>query len=96
MIAQPKYFLIHRYHCPNLRFIKGILGGVVWGKFVTWWDNHVPCPIPIYGIIGQSKAKKLSNLVSILFKLMSWQYAQYLLVAGLSFLGIYFLIKVFK
>ena len=33
---------------------------------------------------------------AILFKLMSWQYAQYLLIAGLSFLGIYFLIKVFK
>jgi len=33
---------------------------------------------------------------AILFKLMSWRYAQYLLITGLSFLGIYFLIKVFK
>ena len=33
---------------------------------------------------------------AILFKLMSWQYAQYLLIAGLSFLGIYFMIRVFK
>ena len=27
---------------------------------------------------------------AILFKLMSWQYAQYLLIAGLSFLGFSF------
>ncbi|MBB69048.1 MAG: gliding motility protein [Flavobacteriaceae bacterium] len=33
---------------------------------------------------------------AVLFKLMSWQYAQYLLIAGLSFLGIYFMIRVFK
>ena len=33
---------------------------------------------------------------AILFKLMSWQYADKLLIAGLGSLGIYFLIKVFK
>ncbi len=33
---------------------------------------------------------------AILFKLMSWQYAQYLLVGGLSLLGTYFMIKIFK
>ena len=32
---------------------------------------------------------------AILFKLMSWQYADKLLIVGLSSLGIYFLIKVF-
>ena len=33
---------------------------------------------------------------AILFKLMSWQYADKLLIAGLGSLGIYYLIKVFK
>ena len=32
---------------------------------------------------------------AILFKLMSWQYADKLLIAGLGSLGIYYLIKVF-
>ena len=33
---------------------------------------------------------------AILFKLMSWQYADKILIVGLSSLGIYYLIKVFK
>ena len=33
---------------------------------------------------------------AILFKLMSWQFADKLLITGLGSLGIYFLIKVFK
>ena len=33
---------------------------------------------------------------AFLFKLMSWQYAQYLITAGLSFLGIYYMIILFK
>ena len=31
---QPKSLLIHRYHCFNLRFIKDILGGVLFGESV--------------------------------------------------------------
>jgi len=33
---------------------------------------------------------------AVLFKLMSWQYADKLLIAGLGSLGIYYLMKVFK
>jgi hypothetical protein len=33
---------------------------------------------------------------AILFKLMSWQYADKLLIAGLGSLGIYYLISIFK
>jgi len=33
---------------------------------------------------------------AILFKLMSWQCADKLLIAGLGSLGVYYLIKVFK
>ena len=33
---------------------------------------------------------------AILFKLMSWQYADKLLIAGFGTLGIYYLIKIFK
>jgi len=36
------------------------------------------------------------TLFAILFKIMSWQYADYLIIIGISSLGIYFLIKVFK
>jgi hypothetical protein len=46
-----------------------------------------------------SKLKHLGFSITcfaILFKLMSWQYADKLLVAGLGSLGIYYLIKVFK
>lgn len=35
-------------------------------------------------------------IFGVLFKLMSWQFASELLIVGLSILGIYFLIKVFK
>ena len=45
------------------------------------------------------KVKYLGLSVSIfacLFKLMSWQGADILLIIGLSLLGIYFLLKVFK
>jgi hypothetical protein len=45
------------------------------------------------------KMKYLGLSVSIfacLFKIMSWQGADVLLIAGLFLLGIYFLIKVFK
>ena len=45
------------------------------------------------------KLKYLGLSLSIfgcLFKLMSWMGAGYLLIAGLSILGIYFLIKVFQ
>ncbi len=36
------------------------------------------------------------TLFACLFKLMSWQYADKILITGISFLGIYYLIKVFK
>ncbi|MGB1444649.1 MAG: GldL-related protein [Flavobacteriaceae bacterium] len=36
------------------------------------------------------------SVFGCLFKLMSWMGAHYLLILGLSLLGIYFLIKVFK
>ncbi|MDA8591387.1 hypothetical protein OAO52_02715 [Flavobacteriaceae bacterium] len=36
------------------------------------------------------------TLFAILFKLMSWQFAEVLLIVGISSLGAYFLIKVFK
>lgn len=45
------------------------------------------------------KLKNLGLSIGIfgcLFKLMSWAGAEILLVAGLSLLGIYFLIKVFE
>jgi hypothetical protein len=32
---------------------------------------------------------------AILFKLMSWQFAQYLLVLGLGSLGVYFIWRIF-
>ena len=50
-------------------------------------------------MVNHAKIKYLGLSITsfaILFKLMSWQYAQYLLILGLSFLGIYFLIKVFN
>ncbi len=36
------------------------------------------------------------GIFGCLFKLMSWAGASYLLITGLSLLGIYFLLKVFK
>jgi len=45
------------------------------------------------------KIKNLGFSIGIfgcLFKLMSWQFTSELLIFGLSILGIYYLIKVFK
>jgi hypothetical protein len=46
-----------------------------------------------------SKIKYLGVSITsfaILFKLMSWQFADKLLIAGLSSLGIYYFIQVFR
>ena len=62
------------------------------GDSLKVWDG-----ISSFGYMEKVKYIGFSiTCFAILFKLMSWQYADKLLIAGLGSLGVYYLIKVFK
>ena len=105
-IARTNYFIskrdknwgkwIHRVlHLINIVVYFNILY-----ELIIWeYNPDMFAAIFSYIYIMLVKIKYLGLSVSIfacLFKLMSWQGADILLIIGLSLLGIYFLLKVFK
>jgi len=66
------------------------------------WVLEYDCIYLVDGISSFAYMEKVKYIgfsitcFAILFKLMSWQCADKLLIAGLGSLGVYYLIKVFK